>query len=115
MRPAQIAREIHALGQRVDLGRHASMRPAQIAREIHNVRVRYPQNHKASMRPAQIAREIRAKVVIGGRKHQGFNEARANCAGNCHPARRHLRRAGASMRPAQIAREINTLPASAAR
>ena len=61
----------------------------------------------ASMRPAQIAREIAPPAPFrppdGGR----FNEARANCAGNCGGAgRRRVGRGAASMRPAQIAREI---------
>ena len=39
-----------------------------------------------------------------------FNEARANCAGNCMGGCTTTLQPGASMRPAQIAREINVVP-----
>ena len=82
MRPAQIAREIlKDLASAWNLP-HASMRPAQIAREINRHQHHQPQRHPASMRPAQIAREIAFGSERGRFPLSGFNEARANCAGN---------------------------------
>ena len=84
MRPAQIAREIyHAPHPRAWICDQASMRPAQIAREIEQVKQPHRQHPVASMRPAQIAREILSPPALRRRKTNGFNEARANCAGNC--------------------------------
>ena len=68
--------------------RAASMRPAQIAREINRLSGRRGNSHAASMRPAQIAREIRRCAWTPIRPAQGFNEARANCAGNSGATRK---------------------------
>ena len=83
------------------------MRPAQIAREIIRRLPAADRAGRASMRPAQIAREILRAIVLCATRPAGFNEARANCAGNSlsHDAV-SCRSSEASMRPAQIAREI---------
>ena len=46
------------------------------------------------MRPAQIAREIVSSQFVAGRRVHGFNEARANCAGNYAQETTMQRRAG---------------------
>ena len=130
MRPAQIAREIPVSLKSNRRRPCASMRPAQIAREINCTRKTTWNSGLASMRPAQIAREIPGDPMTGTcpecgfnearancagnsgsppprrRRRRSFNEARANCAGNCGCRLRTVRRHSASMRPAQIAREI---------
>ena len=60
------------------------MRPAQIAREIREDGDRWHNIYPASMRPAQIAREISRGPRSSLSASCRFNEARANCAGNCH-------------------------------
>ena len=106
MRPAQIARELRGLDDERHRRQGASMRPAQIAREIHAGGERGSHVGVASMRPAQIAREICSARLRTAQCRYGFNEARANCAGNFHRLPSGRRAPGASMRPAQIAREI---------
>ena len=83
MRPAHYAREVVGnvlSGSLLDSA--ASMRPAHYAREVDKHGTSMPIPAFASMRPAHYAREVVQMQTSIRALMDGFNEARALCAGS---------------------------------